>query len=362
MPAQPIATSHCPWRHARPKLSVISTATVAPVSSRRRARSPRAEASGSRGSTTSMPVSPCSGGVGGVDAGVGAHEAVVRAADEHAALGAQDLGGLVEHDLDGARVLALRLRPARGRAGRARCSSSATTAPSALETTLCATATIWPSVSARGLPPSPSAATISSPRSSPGRTSGRPRKAVALSWWWLTWPVTPGARSAGLGEGGERPCVPSRPSTARVRGAPVRAAGQQLAAARRGPRPCRCRAAATPGARSGRPRRPRAPSARWRSQLSGPKLGRDRVRGCEQQAVGAGPVTVGHDRPRLARLDACAGVREQRSRAPPGRARGSRRGRTARARIPRREPARHPGRPRRSGSPRRCPATTSAPR
>ena len=28
MPAQPIATSHCPWRHARPKLSVISTATL----------------------------------------------------------------------------------------------------------------------------------------------------------------------------------------------------------------------------------------------------------------------------------------------------------------------------------------------
>ena len=64
---------------------------LAPVSSRRRARMRRAEASGSRGSSTS---------VSGSDAleastpGVRAHEAVAGAADEHAALGAQDLDGL----------------------------------------------------------------------------------------------------------------------------------------------------------------------------------------------------------------------------------------------------------------------------
>jgi hypothetical protein len=46
-------------------------------------------------------------GVRGVDAGVGAHEAVAGAADEHAALGAEDLGRLVEHDLHVARVLAV---------------------------------------------------------------------------------------------------------------------------------------------------------------------------------------------------------------------------------------------------------------
>ena len=52
-PAQPIATSHWPWRHARPKLSVTTTATVTSATSRTRARSLRAEASGSVGSRTS---------------------------------------------------------------------------------------------------------------------------------------------------------------------------------------------------------------------------------------------------------------------------------------------------------------------
>ena len=75
------------------------------------------------------------GGVGGVDAGVGAHEAVAGAADQHAALGAQDLDGLVEHDLDRARVapcpaLAAPRARARARSGARRL--SATTAPSAL--------------------------------------------------------------------------------------------------------------------------------------------------------------------------------------------------------------------------------------
>ena len=46
--------------------------------------------------------------VGGVDTGVGADEAVMGATDQDAARGAQDLARLVEHDLHGAGVLALR--------------------------------------------------------------------------------------------------------------------------------------------------------------------------------------------------------------------------------------------------------------
>ena len=42
-PAQPIATSHWPFRHARPNESVMRTPGAAPVSSRRRPRSARAE-------------------------------------------------------------------------------------------------------------------------------------------------------------------------------------------------------------------------------------------------------------------------------------------------------------------------------
>ena len=99
-----------------------------------------------------------------------------------------DLGGLVEHDLDRARVLALLGRQfARARLGRT--SASATTAPSALETALCAIATTCPSRSG-----SPSSAPRRSAlaRSSPARTSGRPssgtggeagHSALALRRW-----------------------------------------------------------------------------------------------------------------------------------------------------------------------------------
>ena len=118
MPAQPIATSHCPWRQARPKLSVISTAGDAPVSSRRRARKAPRRGVGVAGEQDQRlgPVLPS--GVGGVDPGVGADEAVVGAADEHAVRGAEDLRGLVEHDLHRARVLVLlRRQLARSRTG-----------------------------------------------------------------------------------------------------------------------------------------------------------------------------------------------------------------------------------------------------
>ena len=78
-------------------------------------------------------------GVGGVDPGVRAHEAVAGAADQAAAVGAHDLGGLVEDHLHVPRVLAVLLgQLARLPAGED--GVSATTRPSALETTLWATA------------------------------------------------------------------------------------------------------------------------------------------------------------------------------------------------------------------------------
>ncbi len=58
IPAAPIATSVWPWRQARPNESVTTTAGAAPVSSRSRARSARAEASGSAGSRISVSGSP----------------------------------------------------------------------------------------------------------------------------------------------------------------------------------------------------------------------------------------------------------------------------------------------------------------
>ena len=100
-PARPIATSSWPWRQARPKLSLIRTRDARARSARAGARAARARRRrGRAGSTTSVSLV---GGVGGVDAGVGADEAVAGAADQHAALGAHDLGGLVEDDLHRAR-------------------------------------------------------------------------------------------------------------------------------------------------------------------------------------------------------------------------------------------------------------------
>ena len=55
IPATPIATSVVPWRNGRPNESVTTTPTVRPVSSRSASRMPRALASGSSGSSTSVP-------------------------------------------------------------------------------------------------------------------------------------------------------------------------------------------------------------------------------------------------------------------------------------------------------------------
>ena len=83
MPAQPIATSPWPVRQARPNESVITTPgrDAGELAQPRPMR--RADASGSRGSinTVSSP-----GTLDCVDAGVGADEAVMGLADDHAVL------------------------------------------------------------------------------------------------------------------------------------------------------------------------------------------------------------------------------------------------------------------------------------
>ena len=251
MPAQPIATSHCPWRQARPKLSVISTATRAPVSSRRRARSASRRGVGVAGQEHERVGSPSArrwrrrrrrwrtrsrGGCG-------------RSARRARRARSRRTGRARPGPRAGPCPAAVGQLAARAR--RARTSASATTAPSALETTLCAIATIWPSRSGSAADSRrTSAATISAPRSSPGRTSGRPLRARGAearhgarrrSGRMLAQPVS------AMGVTSES----RRPSTARVRGAPAWRPRTALAQRARGRRRCRCRAAATAGARSG---------------------------------------------------------------------------------------------------------------
>ena len=114
-PAQPIATSHWPWRQARPNESVIRTAGATP--SQRVAAGPE-RARRAVGVARQQDQRVLAGGVGGVDAGVGAHEAVVGHADQHALRVARSTSlGLVEHDLDVARVLVEFAARARLRAG-----------------------------------------------------------------------------------------------------------------------------------------------------------------------------------------------------------------------------------------------------
>ena len=132
-PAMPIATSVWPWRQARPNESEIDDGRAAGRSRRAaRGRWRRDRA----GSVTSRSVGA---GVRGVDAGVGADEAVAGAADQHAGPDAHELGGLVEHDLDGARVLAVLARAMKRARAVGVTSARSTIAPSAFETTLCAT-------------------------------------------------------------------------------------------------------------------------------------------------------------------------------------------------------------------------------
>ena len=217
-------------------------AQLAPVSSRRRSRIARAEASGSRGSTISVSASRR---VGGVDARVGAHEAVMGAADQHAVRLAQDLLGLIEHDLHGARVLVP--APRRARCARAHGTTSAQVAPPRPRPWRrpCGrsprsgrrAAGAWP-LGVDGAP------TISSPRSAPAAISGSPlrpraeRRSQAELLSRRTGSVAASLPSSWLGA--RAACAYGR----RV------LAGQSLAQRRPDPRRCRCRAAARRVARS----------------------------------------------------------------------------------------------------------------
>src|SRR5947208_7624048 len=144
------------------------TATSAPVSSRKRARSPAAEASGSSGSNTTTSAS-------------GAFEASTpaEAHTKPCRVSAITSGGRVRTT----RALSLRITSSRrgsSSAARSRAcaegttSASRTTRPSAFETTLCTTTTTSPSSSC-------AAAAISAATSSPSRTSGNPLTGITRS-------------------------------------------------------------------------------------------------------------------------------------------------------------------------------------
>ena len=184
-----------PQRHGRPNESLMTTPTRDARGRLDQAlpdgRAPSASGSlGQQGDTSSAA------DVGGVDAGVGAHEAVSGAADDDAALHAQHLGRLAQHDLDLARVAVPAPRRSSTASGRGSTSRRSTMRPSAFETTFWVTTR---TSSARGASSGRSAisarqaSTASAARSSPGLTSGSVGQGDASERAWL---VTPSASSA----------------------------------------------------------------------------------------------------------------------------------------------------------------------
>ena len=132
MPATPSATSTMPKRHGRPNESLMMMAGDAPVATparRARSRISRADRSGSSGrSVTTLAAARFDASTPAL-----AHTKPCGAADDHAALHAQDLRGLAQHDLDLARVAI----PSRGESDRLRTRLDvvrSTRQPSALET------------------------------------------------------------------------------------------------------------------------------------------------------------------------------------------------------------------------------------
>ena len=320
-PARPIATSSWPWRQARPKLSVMSTARLAPVSSRRRARSARAEASGSRGSTTTVSWS----GALEVSTPALAHTKPWRVRQISTPRSARSTSaGLVEDHLHHARVLVAlrrrarrraraetrrRARPARPRPSRRPCGRSREHVPVARRV------------------PSARAPPRSAPRGRrPGRTSGMLRQRAGAAVGTRARP----ARGAGVGGAPAGPARLVLASSARVRGA-RRRCRRAARAAPAGRRRCRCRAAARPGARRASAAPAASASARWRAKLPGPKLGSiasgatAAARWCRCRGGRGRPPPPAPPRPRRPAADLQLAGR---------RARGSRRGRTGPARSP----------------------------
>ena len=176
------------------------------------------------------------GRVRGVDARVGAHEPVAGAADEDPVLGPDDLGRLVEHDLDLARVLAAEVRGELARARRRprrRPGGAARPPPSRR-----------PCAPRRGPRRGRRRRRARRPAARRGRRRAGPRACRAAAR----------ARSsvtAGRGGRACRACATRRPSGRRAR-----------PAARRGRRGCRRRAPAWGPPPRGRRRRRRRPAAR----------------------------------------------------------------------------------------------------
>ena len=257
-----------------------------------------------------------------VDARVRAHEPVARARDQHAALGAQHLGALVEHHLHHARVLVERVRQLAARAPTAARRPAATSRPSAFETTFWLRTTTSPRPIAT--PALAATSAINSARSSPGRHLRHARHDLLRT--------APQRSSRGGADAADL-----AQHSARARCAPVHVV-ERADELRRDRRRCR---------RRGRAKEPCVTTcsrpfvlrllhvARQRVRA---ELRLERARRVEQERVGARVVAVGHDHDVLRRRS-----RARAGRAPPGRPAGSRPGPAAPARSP--SPPRAPARP-----------------
>ena len=291
-----MATSAWPWRQARPKESAITTAGWPRQRGAQRAR---------RGVGVAREQDDRVGraGVRGVDARVRAHEAVVGAADEHAAR------GRASTSVDSSSTTWTRRGslPCSAASARARSPADAGQRDDAafgLRDDL-----VGHDEDVAAGRRSPPAAARAARR---GRRPGAPRAA-------------PG--SAPDEQLAHRPRAP-REQQPRVCARAAGLAARARRAARRGRRRCRRRAASDGRLRDAHV----APAARaacsWRARLPGPKLGVDRVGRREHERVGAGAVAVGTTTHRAAgAIDAAPARAARRSR--PGPAPGSRRARAA---------------------------------
>ena len=296
-PAQPIATSDWPWRQARPKESVITTAGSAPASSRRRARSARAERVGVVGQEHERVPSP------------GALEASTPAF---------------------AHTKPWRVRqistPRSARSSSAVSSSTTCTWRGSLP---CSAA----SACARSAGPDRRPARARGPRpwTRPcGRRRARRRRAAAALGARPRAAAPRGrrpARTSGRGPSGERRAAPSaqvrrrarrRPARRRVRGATSGQRSSALRSAARSPGVSTSSASDSSGSTCGAAPASRARSRVAAERLPGPKAGRDRVRAA----------------PAAARWCPCRGGRARRRRRRPGSGPGQQRRPPRRGRVP----------------------------
>ena len=295
-PAMPIATSHWPWRQARPKESVMTTAGWPGSARAQRARR-------GVGVEREQDQRVRLGGVGRVDARVRAHEAVAGAADQPPGVGAHELA----RPRDSTTSTWRGSLPCSAASARARAPGVDVGEPDdpalGLGDDLVRDASTSPARSSRG-------AAISAARSSPGRTSGRPGSACSSS-------------NRGFLEQRARARGAAAASAASARRSAARSSGVSTS------RPSE-RTSATCERGAGGPARAAVALERALAEGRRHHVGRR-----EQQRVRARAVAVGDDH------DAARRARAAR-RPRPGRAPGSRRGRAARARRRARPPPRCP--------------------